>query len=133
MELTQRNSLEILEWCKKQFGTRSPHANRTPQLKYVPYRLGDKGEIQSAYGAYCDVTNTIWIYYASIKEKNPITALYKGILTIIHEYRHYQQDLTEYDNLSHIFGYQHNPLEVEARMVAELYATKCYTDLFSCE
>lgn len=134
MELTHNNIIAIHRWCVQRFGTSSPnHYNIPPRIIARPFYVKDGAVKSTTEGEYCQATNTITVFYATIKRLNPLTALYEAIKTIIHEYIHYLQDLTNYELFSQQYGYWYNPLEVQARDMANNYALRCYNEVFSCE
>lgn len=68
------------------------------------------------YGQYDPKKNHIEIHY------NVCGTVQMMIQTIIHEYTHYTQNLTKYDILYSLFGYDNHPQEVEARKNEKLYS-----------
>ena len=135
MELTLENALRVYQWCVNKFGTDSAnYKGKPPAIVFRPYGLTETGTIAyKTSGVYERDRNQIWVFFAIIKKQHPDTALYEGIKTIIHEYIHYLQDLSNYNLLSEFFGYWNNPREVEARTIADLYAPKCWQELFPTE
>ena len=128
-DFTERNSLlvsqlkvpktkfvwETLYWCEQQLGTTNKR-----------YGLDIKYYYNQKYlGLYYFYNKTITLY---IGEQ---TTVYDLVNTIIHEYTHHLQmisnkDSVEYDTLLKTCGYDNHPMEVEARTIADKYNDACY-------
>lgn len=106
---------EVLYWCEQTLGTTN---NR--------YRLDIKYYYHQKYwGLYCFHNHTITLF---IGEQ---TTVYDFVNTIIHEYTHHLQmvsnkDSTKYDTLLKTCGYDNHPMEIEAREVAGKHNDACY-------
>jgi len=119
MDVNQKKKIGklALEWCVKNFG--SPlRFGRTPELKFSVKRDPDD------FGEYEPNTKIIRIYLNSMSDAKDI------VKTIIHEYCHFLQmprakDFTSYSKFSRSYGYDDNPLEVEAREYEKKYFRKC--------
>lgn len=75
----------------------------TIQLKNNPYQ-------DCRLGEYDPQTNTITIFINELRTVGELTS------TLIHEYTHYLQPITEkYYKLYQLYGYSNHPHEVEAR------------------
>jgi len=102
VELTER-------WCGKHLGRNYDRGGLTIYiLKQSMWEV-------PTYGGYEESNNSITIY------KNRCESVTELIMAVVHEYVHYLQDLSQYDKLTKQYGYENNPLEVEARMTAQKY------------
>lgn len=101
----------ILDWCVNEYG-HSKHVTYG-LLKYkINHRCVPKGWFQSAE------------VLIVVNPKNH-TSLLDFVHTAIHEYTHYMQDQDLYDKYSEEFDDDHNPMEIEADMVAMRDKKRC--------
>lgn len=112
---------EVVEWCRGNISMGKQRRIR-PNIRINNTTRG------SVFGEYFYQSKTIEIYY---RKHNTLKKL---VDTIIHEYVHHLQirnhgDDMKYDTLNRKVGYFDNPLEEEARMIAEKYREQCIRDL----
>jgi hypothetical protein len=117
----------IVDWCIQHIGDKQNQPN--VQISYHPHR--------KKYGCYIIDKKLIRIY---IKNHKSIETL---ALTIIHEFVHYIEIKTDkesknYARLQQDFGYETNPYERSANLIAAQYYQQCLMDLsakgyLSCE
>jgi hypothetical protein len=108
--------LEVLAFCRESLGE-SKYVKEPVKLK-ISYRKGLKYT-----GEYREKTNEIYVYPLTL-DKN-LSGGDMAIITIIHEYVHYTQDLGIYDRIAKHSGYIGNVLEVEADAIARLLLPSC--------
>ena len=117
----------IVDWCIQHIGDQQNQPN--VQISYHPHR--------KKYGCYLIDKKLIRIY---IKNHKSVETL---ALTIIHEFVHYIEIKTDkesknYARLQQSFGYETNPYERSANLIAAQHYQQCLMDLsakgfLSCE
>ena len=96
----------ILRWAGKHMG-----------IKKIKYRvLTQRTKCKIYYGEFRWDINTLYVY------RNNCLTIKTLITTVLHEYRHAQQDLSGYHQVLEKVGYKKHPLEVEARESEKLYS-----------
>lgn len=108
----------IVDWCILHIGDKQNQPN--VQISYHPHR--------KKYGCYIIDKKLIRIY---IKNHKSVETL---ALTIIHEFVHYIEIKTDkesknYARLQQNFGYETNPYERSANLIAAQYYQQCLMDL----
>jgi len=112
---------ETFNWCIEKFGT--PLKNgELPDLNVSYIRNSD------CFGYYCSMDREITIFPYMIGSKSML------IRSVIHEYTHFLQmphrkNYRKYTKLEEDFGYDNNPLEVEAYDAELKYYRTCYSYL----
>ena len=113
--------VETFNWCVEKFGT--PLKNgELPDLNVSYVRNSD------CFGYYCSMDREITIFPYMIESKSML------IRSVIHEYTHFLQmphrkNYRKYTKLEEDFGYDNNPLEVEAYEAELKYYRTCYSYL----
>lgn len=117
----------IVDWCIQHIGDQQNQPN--VQISYHPHR--------KKYGCYLIDKKLIRIY---IKNHKSVETL---ALTIIHEFVHYieiksDKESKNYARLQQSFGYETNPYERSANLLAAQHYQQCLMDLsakgyLSCE
>jgi Zn-dependent peptidase ImmA (M78 family) len=108
----------IVDWCIQHIGDKQNQPN--VQISYHPHR--------KKYGCYLIDKKLIRIY---IKNHKSVETL---ALTIIHEFVHYIEIKTDkesknYARLQQAMGYETNPYERSANLIATQYYQQCLMDL----
>ncbi|MES2479533.1 MAG: hypothetical protein V4561_10620 [Bacteroidota bacterium] len=108
----------IVDWCIHHIGDQQNQPN--VQISYHPHR--------KKYGCYIIDKKLIRIY---VKNHKSIETL---ALTIIHEFVHYIEIKTDkesknYARLQQDLGYETNPYERSANLIATKYYQQCLMDL----
>lgn len=119
---TRKHVNRIFEWCIQNYG-KSKFNKELPQIQYRKEDYYTEGCM-----AYYDELDAI-IYVN--KEKNQ--DLKELVNSIIHEYIHYKQNMKHYQILSLYHTDRDNPLEIEARKIANRDTKKCIKELFTKE
>jgi len=124
-KLPVKNAKRIIEetfnWCVNKFGT--PLKNgELPDLNISYVRNSD------CFAYFCSVDREMTIYPFMIDSKSML------IRSVIHEYTHFLQmpnkkNYQKYTKLEKNFGYDNNPLEVEAYKAELKYYRTCYSYL----
>lgn len=124
-KLPVKNAKRIIEesfnWCVNKFGT--PLKNgELPNLNILYVRNSD------CFAYFCSVDREITIHPFMIDSKSML------IRCVIHEYTHFLQmphrkNYQKYTKLEKSFGYDNNPLEVEAYEAELKYYRTCYSHL----
>lgn len=114
-------AVEAYEWCVKRFG--SPLKNGQLPEFIVSFERG-----ADYYGHYCSSDKEIVVFPFTIPSKTML------IRSVIHEYTHFLQmprtrDGVKYNKLDKKYGYQENPLEIEAYEAELKYYRSCYNSL----
>jgi hypothetical protein len=113
--------VETFNWCVEKFGT--PLKNgELPDLNVSYMRNSD------CFAYYCSMDREITIFPYMIQSKSML------IRSVIHEYTHFLQmphrkNYRKYTKLEEDFGYDNNPLEVEAYEAELKYYRTCYSYL----
>jgi hypothetical protein len=113
--------VETFNWCVEKFGT--PLKNgELPDLNVSYVRNSD------CFAYYCSMDREITIFPYMIQSKSML------IRSVIHEYTHFLQmphrkNYRKYTKLEEDFGYDNNPLEVEAYEAELKYYRTCYSYL----
>ena len=120
-----KNAKQIAEeafiWCVKKFG--SPI-----KTKEVPELIVSYERSSDCYGYYVSATKEIVVFPFEIPSKTML------VRVLIHEYTHFLQmpkvrDHSKYNKLNKMYGYDGNPLEVEAYQAELKYYRSCYSHL----
>ena len=112
---------ETFNWCVEKFGT--PLKNgEIPDLTVSYVRNSD------CFAYFCSMDREIVIYPYMIESKCML------IRSVIHEYTHFLQmphrkNYRKYTKMEEDFGYDNNPLEVEAYEAELKYYRTCYSHL----
>ena len=112
---------ETFNWCIEKFGT--PLKNgELPDLNVSYVKNSD------CFAYYCSMDREITIFPYMIQSKSML------IRSVIHEYTHFLQmphrkNYRKYTKLEENFGYDNNPLEVEAYDAELKYYRTCYSYL----
>ena len=106
-----------VKWCEKFFT--SPSIKRRTSLCVMIYHNPNR----KVYGQYCERNNWLTINLHKCKNVKDI------VMTTIHEYTHFCQDLKEYALMNKKVGYNDNPFEIEARFNEETYYTNCWRSI----
>jgi len=113
--------VETFNWCVEKFGT--PLKNgELPDLNVSYMRNSD------CFAYFCSMDREITIFPYMIQSKSML------IRSVIHEYTHFLQmphrkNYRKYTKLEENFGYDNNPLEVEAYEAELKYYRTCYSYL----
>jgi hypothetical protein len=97
------------QWCKKNIGRNGKRKKLKVEIKRQMFWE------KAFYGLYDEEINTIYLY------KNRCLTIEYIIRCMLHEYTHYMQDLEHYETLTEKYGYESNPLEIEAIEMSEYY------------
>lgn len=116
-EITRKEILQILDWCKENLG-------RSKYFSIRKLKLRIHKDIH--YLGQFDISKNI-MYINPTRHKNRIELAE----TVIHEYVHFLQNPKEYDRLyRHDFkDYYDHPHEREAEMIALKLGKKCIKEL----
>jgi hypothetical protein len=124
MEINRKLCLQIFEWCKTKYG-KSKFRRAYPKLYFRTKAkvCPDEGPLK---GEYYFSLNHIYIY-AELHyfEPDPILDV---INTIIHEYKHFLQDMQKYDMYFHKYyrSYKNHPYEVTCNNFANKEQYECF-------
>ena len=115
----RKTALAALNWCMNKWGL-SRYQDDFPKLRC--YKKGDGGGF---YGHFDDLDNTIIIYL------QPHPDVLTLIETVIHEYVHYKQNVTEnYDRYAEQYEeYNDNPYERTAISRSARWKERCFKDI----
>ena len=124
-EISRKNALLVLNWCKTKFGQSSINGSGSyPKLVFHRSQQDPDGKL--CLGGYEPWKNIIEIYAHSFHKKNRRFLTF--INTVIHEFTHYHQPIkSKYFKYT---NYDTNPLEIEANQVAKKYQYECYEKIF---
>lgn len=118
--VTRKDLLAILEWCKLKFGKSKYFSIKKLKIKF-------KQNLNFYVGTFDIERNCIEVNPNKIKNHLDL------ITTIIHEYIHFKQDYTKYEEielkLPRKRNYYDHPFELEAEEIAQLNKKQCYHDL----
>jgi len=67
------------------------------------------------FGGYDENNKVMYVYVNRCENIKDLLKVF------IHEYTHHLQDLSQYDSLLELYGYDNHPLEIEANEMAEYY------------
>lgn len=116
MEVNKFWGDKILKWCIDNMGS-SKFQSFSPRIRYYK-----KGSLY--YGYYNEDKNLIVIYLNVNKSFDLF------VKTIIHEYTHYQQNITgKYRKILKKNDYNSHPYEIIASKNEEIFFKKCKKDL----
>jgi hypothetical protein len=119
-DITRKNGLKILEWCKAKYGLSKVNGTY-PKLVFHKNKY--------MYTAYYDAYNNE-IHVWKLKHRTFIG--FCG--TIIHEYTHYLQSIKrKYNKLNLYYSYKNHPMEREANKIEQRDKWKCYNEIFGDE
>lgn len=105
-----------ISWAKLNLGTKQKF--RTLKYRVLTQNRPDK----PYFGDYHHDRNTIRIY------KDNCPTVKHVIMTTLHEYTHFLQNLRTYDKILKTVGYKLHPLEIEA-VNSERYYSDCWADI----
>lgn len=114
-QFNRNHALRVMTWCKGNIGL-----NR--RRHYLP--ILEWHSVGEDCGDYDFEDNIISVY------KNQHNSVLEIIHTIIHEWCHYKQSKKKYYDMDEKFGYNKNPLEIQADNLANEFKYKCRKDLF---
>jgi Zn-dependent peptidase ImmA (M78 family) len=109
-----------LEWCESTLGI------NTRKRRKLELRISERKRKSGKfffYGNYCFYRNRIVIYISNCKTYKDIAS------TIIHEYTHYLQSRTKYEEYEKLYYYSTNPYERQAKRNEEKYTKMCLSDI----
>lgn len=107
----RRQIVELtLEWMKENIGSK---VSKERTFKYTVRRLGEN--YTPAYGMYCPERNTLFVFH------NHCPTVKWIIMSTLHEYTHYLQNLRYYSHNLEIYGYESHPQELHAGFMEGLY------------
>lgn len=105
------------KWCRTHMGI-----NRRKKFDpIVTYYKSLKEDVDMGEYRYWD--NEIIIYY------NNTPTIQDFIRTIIHEWQHQLQPMSRYDSYDTEYGYENNPLEIDAEAVEKKYYKQLWMDI----
>lgn len=116
---TKKHVNRIFEWCIKTYGK----SKYNKELPTVQFRKGDY--YTEEYMAYYDEIDAVVFIN---KDRN--TSIKELTNSVIHEYIHYKQNMKHYQILSLYLSDEKNPMEIEARKIAQRDTKKCIKELF---
>ena len=105
-----------LNWCIDKWGLKDHEYDLEIDVCYKEHMVSgmdNKAE-------YCSEFNEIVIYPS---EHTNIRDL---VDSVIHEYTHHRQDMSQYHEVLHKSGYSDHPLEIEADETAKKYRKECW-------
>ena len=105
-----------IDWCINKWGINSEHEDIL-DIDIVYQRDCTNSETR---GAYNSEMNEIEIF---VFNNNNVRML---IDTVIHEFIHQKQDMSNYHTLLKKNGYGNHPLEIEADEIAKKYRKECW-------
>jgi uncharacterized protein YjaZ len=109
-----------LKWCEINLGINQRKRRKLELI--ISHRKRISGKFVF-YGNYCFYRNRIVIYI-------PNCNTYKDIIsTIIHEYTHYLQSRTKYEEYEKVHCYSTHPYERQAKRNEEKYTKVCLSDI----
>lgn len=118
--INRKQLLAILNWCKKNLGRSKYFSIRALQIKF-------KSNLEFFIGIFDVDKNCIFVN--PIESKNILDL----ITTVIHEYVHFQQDFSKYEEielkLPRKRNYYDHPYEREAELKAQKLKRNCFNDL----
>jgi hypothetical protein len=124
MEINRKLCLLIYKWCKTKFG-KSKFRKTYPKI-YFRHHARKSGNIGPLKGEYFYDTNIIYVYgEMHYWEDDPLLDV---INTIIHEYKHFLQDMNKYDMYfdKYYYSYRSHPYEVTCNRFASKEQYECY-------
>ena len=109
---TQRRQLveHVIDWMKLNIGEKK---SKERTFKYKVIKLGE--EYTPAYGCYDPRTNILCVFH------NFCPTVKWIIISVLHEYTHYLQNLRYYHDTLKKVGYENHPDELHAGMMEGLY------------
>jgi hypothetical protein len=124
MEINRKTCLEIFEWCKTKYGM-SKYQKDFPKLHFRSKAAKDKimGPLK---GEFFYEENEIYIY-KELHLLEPIPLL-DVVNTIIHEYKHFLQNMENYDMYfdKYKYSYHTHPYEKTCNRFAGKEQDECY-------
>jgi hypothetical protein len=109
-----------LRYCIETFGLSKYYEYEIPEIHVYDYKPDNSnGFSKTDIAFFDDENNQIIIFRPNVK------SFINFIDTIIHEYIHYMQDLSDYNDLEIAYGYDDHPLELEANKIAEEHKWNC--------
>ena len=100
----------VIDWMKINIGEKK---SKERTFKYKVIKLGD--EYTPAYGCYDPTINTLCVFH------NFCPTVKWIIISVLHEYTHYLQNLRYYHDTLKKVGYENHPDELHAGMMEGLY------------
>jgi hypothetical protein len=116
-DITRKNAIKIIDWCKREYGVSKINGT------YPTLRFHTTGKTYA--GMYDSVENVIHVW--KLKHRT-----FLGFIgTIIHEYTHYHQSIKrKYVQLEQYYSYKNHPMEREANKVEKRDKKKCFDEVF---
>ena len=119
-EVTRKDLIGILNWCKKNLGRSKYFSIKALQIRF-------QSNLNYFVGVFDIEKNCISINPNKIKNHLDL------VVTIIHEYVHFQQNFSKYEEieikLPRLRNYYDHPYEAEAERIAQELKKVCYNDL----
>jgi hypothetical protein len=110
----------ILQYCIENFGLSRFKDYEIPNIKIHDIKPDKtKGFLKTDVAFFNNEKNCITIFKPNVK------SFVDFIDSIIHEYTHYKQDLSNYDEMELTYGYYDHPMELEANKIASEHKWKC--------
>jgi Zn-dependent peptidase ImmA (M78 family) len=122
MELSRAVCVKALKWCKQKYG-KSKFQKDYPKLLFWNEYTPEKETLMGEY--YWD-KNKIVIYKKNhMKFKDPLIEM---IFTVIHEYKHYLQNMKKYNMYfdKYYYKYESHPYERTCDKFADREMYECY-------
>jgi hypothetical protein len=114
----------IYDWCKTKYG-KSKYRRAYPKLRFRSTARKNK-YIGLLKGEYYYKSNEIFVYAElHYYEEDPLLDV---INTIIHEYKHFLQNMNNYDMYfnKYYYSYESHPYEITCNRFAEKEQYECY-------
>lgn len=120
IKLKKKYATLTIKWCRLNLGVND---RKRTKLKFE--FTSRKRTIKKAmvYGNYCFWRNKITLHEPTCKSIKDVVS------TIIHEYTHYLQSRTKYQEYEKKYYYSTNPYEREARRNEEKHTTACIKEI----
>jgi len=116
--------LETFAWCQENLGQSLDHkTNKKSKSGPIIHLYKADNNNKKCFGLYEPEYNRIYLFMKPCKTVSLL------IRTIIHEHTHTRQNLKYYEMYDVMFGYHHNPLEVEARRISRDYYRAVFKDI----
>jgi Zn-dependent peptidase ImmA (M78 family) len=115
-DITRTEVLKALEFCVLEFGI-SKYKKEIPRIHFMTKNKMASDPIAKGY--YEPTKNLIVIFKCA---HNSCVDLFD---TMVHEYTHYCQDMSEYSRLCRSYSYDNHPYEIEAWAKGEEYKWFC--------
>lgn len=116
---TRKHAIQILDWCIETYGK----SKFNKQVPVIEFRKPDY-YTEGCMAFYDEIDGVIFI------DKTQNDSLDELANSIIHEYVHYKQNMKHYQILAMYLPDHKNPMEIEARKVAQKDTKKCLKYLY---